>query len=558
MDYNVVPVACADEQWLKQVFIPSAISHLKSSVGLSLLPTDSPDEGNYLLGKIEQALSDAIKVHRISLDYRDPTICFMSIWGSIDSRCFAQIDPHTILVRGGHYLPSWFIEEHLIALDRLCTAFHKTLVLNIGRLDSLRKLERSSIQTLCDVPTFSEYPQDTKKNFIQWAAMQYLDNIANDSLSCDNSIREQLSEIVIQKNPSSRGQIIRFLLRLNERVTLGDEEDYLSTASSVAEKHFAIQPVRLLPCSELSELFQDCCKRLDVLRVPFKSATDFEFFRDNQELPHAFDGGDPLNWLMSVVAFLSNLFIDAGKQRGLSIIDQFRFDHQRNDLIAADGRSDFRDALHTLRTFFFHGVDPANKDNSHILTGVGRLMAHSNPSSKDIRYAARYTLSRLLELLHDLVENAEKVVLALPMAPTAYMVKQRLEGVQREVEDYVLKRTIRETIDILKLDLDRDLMFQKYCNEIKKRIAMSTCSLANLHETLIGIVEDACLEETRRFPSIGKLLLANGLKDRELSFAREVLKQEWDSNPQMTVEQLTGKIQELSASIIASRQILPS
>jgi hypothetical protein len=144
------------------------------------------------------------------------------------------------------------------------------------------------------------------------------------------------------------------------------------------------------------------------------------------------------------------------------------------------------------------------------------------------------------------------------MAPTAYMVKQRLEGVQREVEDYVLKRTIRETIDILKLDLDRDLMFQKYCNEIKKRIAMSTCSLANLHETLIGIVEDACLEETRRFPSIGKLLLANGLKDRELSFAREVLKQEWDSNPQMTVEQLTGKIQELSASIIASRQILPS
>jgi hypothetical protein len=558
MDYNVVPVACVDEHWLKRVFLPDAMLHLDRSVGLSLLPTDSPEEGDYLLGQIEKAFSGTRKVHRISLNHRDPTICLMSIWGSSDRCCFSQIEPQTILIGGGHYMPNWFIEEQLFSLDKLCSAFHKTLVMSVGRLENLRKIERSSIQTLGDVPAFTVYPQETKKNFIRWAATQYLDNIANDSLSGDNSIREQISELVIQKNPSSREQIVGFMLRLNERVTLGDEEDYLSAASSVAELHFASQPVRLFSCSELSNLFRDCCSRLEVLRAPFKTATDMEFFRENQEMPHAFDGGDPLNWLMSVVAYLSNLFIDAGKQRGLSIIDQFCFDHQRNDLIAFDGRSEFRDALHTLRTFFFHGMDPANKDNNSLLSNVAKLMAHSNPSSKDIRHTARYTLLRLLELLRDLVENAEKVVLALPMAPTAYMLKQRLEGVQREVEDYVLKRVFRETVGNLKLDLDPDLMFQIHCNGIKKKIATSTCSLANLHGTLIGIVEETCILEARRFPNIGELLLANGLKDRELGFARESLKQEWDSNPQMTLEQLTRKIPELSASIIASRQILPS
>ena len=555
MDYSAVPVACVDEYWLKQLFLPDALMCLNSSVGLLVLPTDSRDEGDYLLGQIEKAFADTRKVHRISLNPRDPTICFMSILGSADRRCFSQIDPITIFIRGGHYIPDWFIEEHLFALDKICTAFHKTLVLNVGRIDSLLKRESSSIKTLGDVPRFIDYPHDTRKKLIQWAAIQYLDSISSFAPSGGNSFLEKLSELVIQKNPSSREQIIRFMLRLNACVALGDDIDYLTVASLVAEEHLTSHPINLCSCSELCNLFQDCCNRLEVLRAPFKSLTGFEFFRDNQELPHAFDGGDPLNWLMSVVAFLGNLFFDAGKQRGLSIIDQFCFDHQRNDIIAADGRSKFRDALHNLRTFFFHGMDPASKDNYPTFSGVESLMAHSNPRSKDIRYAARYTLSCLLELLHDLVVNAEKVVFALPIAPTAYMVKQRLESVQRETEDYVLKRTIRDTVSKLKLDLDPDLMFQKHGNRIKKRIATSTCSLAKLHETLVGVVEEECVLETRRFPNIGSLLIDSGLRDREVGEALKALKQQWDSNPQMTVEQLQQRIPELSASMINSRQV---
>ena len=132
MRFNEVPVGCVEPGWLSEVFIPATADKLTTDrSAVFLMPTDSHRESEFLCARLAQSLGQEYgkQVGEIHLNPADPTLFWEALFGLPDTG--PTFDYHLrcdiLVIRGGNYLPQWFVDDHIDFLIAIAFAFNPGL-----------------------------------------------------------------------------------------------------------------------------------------------------------------------------------------------------------------------------------------------------------------------------------------------------------------------------------------------------------------------------------------------------------------------------------------------
>ena len=546
MNFDAVPIACADEDWMDSEFIPWAKNALKGNeFGVWLMPSDAAVESNYLLGQLKkQAESRQTKWREINLSPEDPTIDWSIILGSADNK--GLFSTKVTFVKNGNYLPFWVVEEHLEEVDRICKSVGSKLFLPICR-EVAAQLDMNKYSCFA-LPQLRNANGDDRLKLFCWLIDKELPEISR------SNTRNELAKLLWLSDPLSRQCVSSFLRHVGDAIQKEEFFDYLEAARSNVDSLVSKEPAQVKHVSALESKYFRLLNNLNGQCAPFEAATKQQLFRPNHELQNPFASGDPFFWFLVVVSNLSCIFFDAAKGRGLSVLPKFRFDRTLNDIVANDNVVDFVNSLRSIRTYFQHGLDPEGQDDRKTLQVAMEWLQISVQDGQKYRYLARDGLFRILGELDELLMQIIPIVENIKHVPTGYMVTQELLRSQRIVADHELYRAVEKVIKKSGVNLEAADFYRRNESIIRSDLSKSNCNLENLHEELELIVESFCAKEITRMPSVSDVLVKAGLKNRELGIAQKSLEQAWESIPTMTLEDLKKLANKEAAQILEQRK----
>jgi hypothetical protein len=255
-----------------------------------------------------------------------------------------------------------------------------------------------------------------------------------------------------------------------------------------------------------------------------------------QELKNPFASAEPDDWFFALVSHLSCVVFDAGKNT-LEPLTDYSFDAVAGDIVGQPC-SDFIPNLRLLRTLFQHAMSLENERNRQILEKVADWYErHHAPRDPGPEYA-RLLADALLGAWERTVICVHDVVVNLGRAPSAAVVRQRLEIASRNIEQGELLQFIEEAIRNIDPGVDLERVKKKHEGEIRNSLKTSCLKGLELEKYARQLVEEAVAKESRLFPIDGDWLKGEGFQPgREMGAWRDRFRQEWEKQgPEVTQE----------------------
>ena len=551
MNFDAVPIACADENWLHNEYsraVDALVAGRDSAV--YFFKADSDSEAKFLLQRLSNKFNELdVEYQRFNLSELDPTIGWTALIGDPDTPWMDGVVCDVLIVFGCSLIPNWFWEFHLDTIVQIAKVRCKRVIFSVSP-NAFKLLDQvEGVTKWVDVPSLSSTSELLVRNLV----VSRIERAFREN-PLTEEIAERLAGFIVEQGPASRWAIEKFLFDLRDSALSTDESDVLSLAASSRETLLAFELDDCYPTKvTLRNSYKESLSTLVECRTTFDSFMNVSLFRDNQPLPDPFESSDPFHWFLCLIANLASLFVDAGKRRGLSIIHKFKFDDSTEDVVAVEEPSKFRSTLQALRTYFLHGLDPSNQGKK--IDAALSWLELSRFAPKDSRACGRNAVKKLLSEFRELVQDASLLISKLESCPTNYMVADSILGEQLTVEQFELVEITSKVIEYLKLELNPVKIAEKRGEEIAKRLKASNCDPEfRLHE-VERIAEQVCIEESRRFPNIGKKLVELGLVKRELGVAQEQLRKRWEDNSSLSTSDILGEAENIASAIIERREV---
>lgn len=554
MAYNEVPVALAGIGWLDTFLSQTAAKLIENSASLVLMPTDSHRESDFLCSRLAQFLRDNknVRVVDVTLSPADPTLCWESLFGlpDITSQFQDHIDFDVLMIRGGNYLPKWFLDNHLAFLRAMSDAFSVRILLPVSRAVA-KDVDYHSEHL--EIPSLKNANKADVKAYILWAIEEFLPDLRDEGECVNRSaMREEMCELFLIDQPASRTRIDDALEFYNATF---DSDCYSSVIAytkakgpDIAGLRF-VEPSSVLAKDTLQEAFDENVKTLKKLNDDFLAVTGLPLLAPSHEYSHPFESSDPLHWFIGCVSYLGCIFFDSGKKSGLTW--SLKFDCENNTLVPNDPPI-FLTTLRLLRTWFQHSLNPDDVEDRKTSAFVEDWIARAiGVSDKFGRQYARLCLWRLLSELAGTIARVESVVTSLAAADEAIRINmlREMDRISRTAAEHEVLRSIMEVVSELEINVDPNVVIKKHLPQIIKDLKGSSCRLEALDAELRRLCEHYCFLVARTAPSVGKLLREKGLAPKLIGIVIETLNKEWDNDVKMTPEDYEQRAIELAESM---------
>jgi len=541
VEFSEVPIACVEPSWLPDAFLPN-LRCMASDTGIvHLMPTDSARESDFLCTQVHKYASTEIgkTVVELKLDARDPTLDWDVLYGSPDSP--PTINSHlacdVLIVRGGNYLPIWFVESHLDYIIAFAECFGVHVVLPLSRV--VGEGCQGRLNTI-EVPSLADCDERTRRSFTMRAIENALADLRDEGDVIDRSAaRQELCQLILSDLPESRTRIEDALEFYATTVDFDAFDSTLEYAKhvppKVAGRRFS-EPAVIEPRRVLRRNFDSNVEVLWKLHVEFERHTGYQLLEAMHALPHPFDSSDPLHWFISSVSYLGCLFFDAGKRTGLPVVMKYGIDADAS-LLPRGEADEFSLSLRTLRTYFQHNLNPDTmSDRKTIAEAEQWFQEATRQAGSFSRHGGRSYLAKLLADLGDTIKRITAIVgqLGVVEEKTRDKVRWELDRATRTVAEHEIDGAIKQVIEEQNLDVDCDEVVKKYQAKIVKDVRDSHCKIENIDDYLIRICERYCHEMAREPPRVGQLLKDQGLEGRQIGECVRRLEEEWNASPQMT------------------------
>ena len=561
MQFNEVPIACVEPSWLTDEFLPAVAGKLADSTpSVFGMPTDSHQESEFLAARLARHLRDqgVPFVRELRLSPTDPTLEWELLFGTPD-HCgtfdlLSECD--VLIVRGGNYLPMWFMEEHLHRLRSNAESHHTHIVIPLSRSVASACIR---IGECLDVPTLKDVPEPRLREYVASSIDEVIDDVRDEGSIDRSAARQELCDIIVAGHPRSRSIVKVWLEHYLEEFARSECGSVLEVARRIPPDHVMTgfpEPARIPARKILKAEFDDALHSLHTLNAMFRETTGYRLFRNNHDLPHPFDASDPQYWFIGCVSNLGSLFFDAGKKNGLAVATQYVTDNGTGDIVSME-LNPFTKSLRLLRTYFQHGLDPDDTDDRRTLAAVrdwfSRVLGAGQTFSRE---NARLSLVELLSQYRTCVSQLSNVVANLEQCPTSYALKSQLERNARTFAEHEVERAINSVVDRLELDVEPSEVKRLSLDAIMSKLKNSTCRLTqmNMNEELLRIVENYCLDAARRPPQIGAWLKKQGLQGRQIGECNRQLMKAWDDDATMTKDQFMLMAEKLTLKMKRGRQ----
>ncbi len=230
MQFSEVPVACADAAWLSREFLPNIEAKVVTEPCLVVLPTDSHEESEFLLSRAKRFLEQTRVgfIRELRLSPTDPSLAWESIFGTPDARSAfdSATECDALLVRGGNYLPAWFLLKHVRGLGAYAKSYRIAVLLPVAR----SVVHAAGSSTVLAVPSFPEASEQLQRSFVAWAIEQYVNDLGDRPPVDRHQSREELNDIICQARPRSRSEVEFWLRHYVAEFERQDAESVLDVA----------------------------------------------------------------------------------------------------------------------------------------------------------------------------------------------------------------------------------------------------------------------------------------------------------------------------------------
>lgn len=541
MHFGEVPVACADVGWLCKEFLPAAeAALLGGDPSVVVMSTDSHQESEYLVTRVKKHLCDQhpVSARELSLSPMDPTLAWENVFGTpvYCSTLTLASERDVLLVRGGNYLPAWWLKEHGDRLAAYAKGYRMAILLPVARSVAF---QTRPVQELL-VPSFSSAPDQLRRDFVMWSIQEHISDLRDDPTVNRQAAREELCSIICNHQPGSRAIVEMWIRRFMSECERLDAPSLLHVARDFPVHRLSCFPPEPAPINSRSALqddFHDALLCLQRANLSFEQIGGQKLFRSYHDLPYPFHSPDPLHWFIGCVSLLSCLYFDAAKRGALSVVAQYRVDDARGDIAAADGSS-FLDSLRLLRTFLQHGLSIEDGEDRKTLAKVTEWCTQTLGDGQVIeRSTSRICLAKMIGQLREAVDQVTAVVSGFAKWPTAYAITNALRYSSRVVAEHEVTRAIQDVVSRLELDLEPAEVARVHLASIAIDVRNSTCRIDNLDQELARVAEKYCLEASRRSPRIGDWLKSQGLVGKQIGDCHRLLDEAWARNPKMSKEE---------------------
>ncbi len=504
MSFDQVPVACVQPSWLSETFLPETARQLTSADhSVHLMATDSHREAEFLCNRLIAHLGSQCQVKDLLLDAIDPTLGWEALFGLPDASPVinARSECDVLVVKGGNYLPQWFLDQHLLYLRDVSTYFRVHLLLPISR--SVEASHADRLKTL-PVPSLKNASPDVLREFVLYSIISKVPDLRDTSSIDRGSYRNELCDLILADCPESRTRVedaLGFYAGTFDAEQFASIPEYArAVPPSVAGKRHA-EPASIHNRNHLRSEFESGLRRLLELDRQFSSQCGQALLAQTHDLPDRFDSSDPRHWFIGCVSYLGCLFFDAGKKTGLSVMLSFDLGDSCGSLLRRDGEDAFQRSLRVLRTFFQHSLNPDNPDDRKTIAEVSDWFVEKcGAGSRFTRQSARCCVSAVLDGFSSTVDRLSRVIPALQNADVVVkqQISMELARFTRTMADHEVCQAIQNVVKGQGIDVDWEQVHKKYQARIVKDIKESTCGVENLGAMLVSVCEKYCYEMSRQ------------------------------------------------------------
>jgi hypothetical protein len=477
----------------------------------------------------------------------DPTLAWEGLFGLPDSASTLDIRSRwdVLFIRGGNYLPRWFVDTHVKCLIATALAFNVRILLPLSR--GVAECEHTEITI--HVPSIKDVPQETLREYILWAIDAFVPDLRNEGEMDRSAARGELCELFVAHPVESRSRIED---DLEFYASTFDSEKYDSIVSYARDNIPAstgtryVEPAAVLSKDELKAEFDCGVDSIRKLDEPFRLKTGYQLLSPTHEYSYPFDSSDPLHWFIGCVSYLGCLFFDAGKKTGLHVALRYNYDEGCGALVPVES-SPFIESLRVLRTLFQHNLNPDSSDDTKTLA-IAQQWFEINTGCVDpfSRQNARVCVSGLLNQFSKTVNQLGTVITHFGAANESVRTEmlRNMDQSSRTVAEHEVEAAVRRVSDELEINVSVAEVVRKYQDRIIKDIKGSACRIDRLSQELVRVCEHYCYEMARQQPRVGELLKGHGLSPREIGLCIEELNQEWQRDSTMTTEAYIAKATE--------------
>jgi hypothetical protein len=523
--FLAIPVGAVEDDWLATGFRPNVIQCLdsfSSTGGLVMLPVDSGAEADYLLSQIALMCRQAsFVVKEIEVNRVDP----FRFWGAFSGTCeqtglFGALRSMVSLVQGGEMLPIHSIATHLNTLVHLIRATSTTVVLPLffSQVSAFEKVMPGFPRLA--VPSLANTPVERRKQLVHSLVSSRVQGLAP-------SQKDEFVARLLEGQPLSRSQIEYWL---DGYGSTDNPLEHIRRIPPPLPDGPAHEPPAVPTRKSLQERFISTLTWLRETDAQLQAVYGKPALFKHQPLRDPFESSEPNDWLVALVTHLSCLVFDAGKNT-LDCLADYSYDPNAQDIIG-QACSSLVPNLRALRTIFQHGISVENERNHDTIRKTTEWYYRSCGTHNPNPEHARLLASALLALWEELVHGIHQVVANLRTAPSAAVVRNRLDAESRNIEQGELLRLIDVAIQRIDPAVDSERVKKKYEEHIRNNLKASCFTGHAYLELARQLVEEAVARESRRCPIDSPWLQAQGLTPGpKFGYWLKLFIQEWDNMP---------------------------
>lgn len=326
-DDDISPVASTPPGWVEEMFRPAVFEILSdvNAIGVYYFFVDSPEESEFLINNVENALSEATGTEpdgfclaKIPLSKYDPVFSWKNIFRELRKNgtiTYQKEKRRVFLVEEGFRLPPWFLEENLCDIHAIASARNTCFVFGFSRKsceEACFRQEPLHERLLIQIDPFDP-SSEAGTEFIIGEIRKV---VSYDPEKLNERDRETLTHVIrlIREEPHMvRDEISFWLGQYSPDSLTGLLEDIESRPfRNHPWSGFTFHPSR----AELRQKFSAVRETTERLgrrfTEVFPGQSLFEQW-DWADKRNPFDAEEPENWLEAVVAQLYCSYHDAGK-----------------------------------------------------------------------------------------------------------------------------------------------------------------------------------------------------------------------------------------------------